>query len=171
MFCAATASSSGTEALGGAVTQAITSGDVVVLNGVIGSGKTTFTKGFGRAMGIEDSITSPTFVLVRTYQGQMPLHHVDVYRTEHLQEVVDLGLLEMIDEGGVALIEWGNLAAPVLPRDYLEIRISMDENDEDRRNFVFLGVGGDWSVRETKLRELLDPWAVTLDGSSDGLQQ
>jgi tRNA threonylcarbamoyladenosine biosynthesis protein TsaE len=131
----------------------------MVLVGEIGAGKTTFAQGFGIGLGVDEPITSPTFVLLHSYDGRIPLHHVDIYRLDHLQEVIDIGLVELLDEGGVALVEWGDLASPVLPRDYLEIRLELAEDDE-ARSIELRGVGSDWVEREGQLADHLRNWVV-----------
>lgn len=156
---AATKSADDTRELAGQVAGLAKPGDVVLLAGDLGSGKTAFAQGFGRALGIDEPIVSPTFTLVRQYPGRLPLVHVDVYRLDHLQEVVDLGLAELLDEGGVALIEWGDMAAPSLPADFLEIRIDYGEGDDDR-GFDFRVVGPSWSPRQRALHAALARWCV-----------
>ncbi len=158
MITAKTTSADSTRALGGALASTISERDLVLLAGDLGSGKTTLTQGFGAALGVEEPITSPTFVLMRSYEARVKLHHVDVYRLEHLQEVIDLGLLELLDEGGVALVEWGDLAAPVMPRDFLEIRLSVDEFDDDVRNVQLTGMGPRWTIREKVIAEAIGVW-------------
>lgn len=89
-------------------------GDVVVLAGPLGAGKTTFAQGFARGLGVKEPVTSPTFTLVRQYPCRLgQLLHADVYRLEHLAEVEDLGLGELVSDG-VALVEWGDVAQPAL---------------------------------------------------------
>ncbi len=83
--------------------------------GDLGAGKTAFAQGFGAALGVVEPITSPTFTLVSQYEGRLPMNHLDVYRLEQMAEVDDLGLAEMLDEGGVTLIEWGDAIVPALP--------------------------------------------------------
>ena len=78
-------------------------------------------------LGVTDRITSPTFTLVHVYEGRLPVHHLDVYRLEQLSEALDLGLPEMLDEGGVVLIEWGDAILPVLPHDFLEVRLTFGD--------------------------------------------
>ena len=116
-----------------------------MLGGDLGAGKTAFVQGLARAMGITEPVTSPTFTLVRTYDGPLRLVHADVYRLDHLQEVIDLGLPELLDDAAVAVIEWGEMAAPVLPRDYLEIRMDFGEGDDDRV-LTLTPVGARWTA-------------------------
>lgn len=156
---AATKSVDDTRELAGQVAALAKPGDVVLLAGELGSGKTAFAQGFGRALGVDEPIVSPTFTLVRTYPGRLSLVHVDVYRLDHLQEVVDLGLPELLDEGGVALIEWGDMAAPALPADFLEVRFDYGAADDDRR-LGFRIVGPSWAPRHTALRTALARWCV-----------
>jgi tRNA threonylcarbamoyladenosine biosynthesis protein TsaE len=134
-------------------------GDVVLLAGDLGAGKTTFTQGFGSGLGVPERITSPTFTLVHTYVGRLKLVHVDVYRLELLQEVIDLGLPELIDDGGVALIEWGEAAAPALATDFLRVRIAFGPSDDDRE-FTIEPVGPSWLDRPDALRAALEQWAA-----------
>lgn len=158
MIEAFASSSFATRALAEALAPALRKGDLLMLVGDLGAGKTTFTQGLGKGLGVEEQITSPTFVLLRSYDAALPLHHVDVYRLEHLQEVIDLGLMEMLDEGGVAVVEWGDLAAPVLPRDYLEIRIKFDDADDEARRIELVGVGSNWSERENAVATAIGQW-------------
>jgi tRNA threonylcarbamoyladenosine biosynthesis protein TsaE len=156
---AATKSADDTRELAGQVAALAKPGDVVLLAGELGSGKTAFAQGFGRALGVDEPIVSPTFTLVRTYPGRLTLVHVDVYRLDHLQEVVDLGLPELLDDGGVALIEWGDMAAPTLPADFLEVRLDYGEADDDR-HLSFRVVGPSWAPRQAALHSALARWCV-----------
>jgi tRNA threonylcarbamoyladenosine biosynthesis protein TsaE len=109
-------------------------GDIVLLSGPLGAGKTTFTKGVAKGLGVRDRVTSPTFTMVREHrcendQGISTLHHCDVYRVNSLDEVIDLALGELVEEGGVALVEWGELAASVFGRDVLTLQITPDDHD------------------------------------------
>ena len=93
-----------------ALAQLSRSGDVIVLAGEMGAGKTAFAQGFGQALGITEPITSPTFTLVHTYDsGRIILHHADLYRLERTGELADLGLDELQDSGGVIIVEWGDI--------------------------------------------------------------
>ena len=131
--------------------------DVILVSGDLGSGKTTFTQGFGRGLGVREPIVSPTFTLVRSYAGRLPLVHCDVYRLDHLQEVIDLDLPELLDEGGVAVVEWGDVVASTLPADFLEVRLEFGDTDDERR-FSLRVVGPAWSSRLPPLRAALSRW-------------
>jgi len=156
---AVTKSADDTRELGAALTVVLTPGDVVLLAGDLGAGKTTLTQGLARGLGIDEQVTSPTFVLMRSYQGRLALVHVDAYRLEHLQEVIDLGLPEMLDEGSLAVIEWGDVVAPVLPPDFLEVRLEYAEADDERR-FRLRTAGNRWAARQTALRAAVDRWVL-----------
>jgi tRNA threonylcarbamoyladenosine biosynthesis protein TsaE len=135
-------------------------GDLILLAGDLGAGKTTFAQGFGRALGVDEPIVSPTFTLVRTYpEGRVPLTHADVYRLDHLQEIVDLGLPEMLEDG-VTLVEWGDVIAQALPPDFLEVRLELGDGDDDRKIFVRIA-GPSWSARMPALTTSLGRWAVS----------
>lgn len=99
---------------------------VICLNGDLGSGKTVFTKGFAHSMGI-DEITSPTFTIIKEYEGELPLYHMDVYRLEEKED--NLGISEYFDKGGVTIIEWASMIKNILPEERLDIKIKIvDEN-------------------------------------------
>lgn len=99
---------------------------VICLNGDLGSGKTVFAKGFAQAMAIND-VTSPTFNIIKEYNGELPLYHMDVYRVEN--NVENLGLGEYFDKGGVSIIEWADMIEDYLPKERLEIEFKIiDEN-------------------------------------------
>jgi tRNA threonylcarbamoyladenosine biosynthesis protein TsaE len=125
-----------------------TPGDVVLLVGDLGAGKTVFAQGFAAALGVSGPVTSPTFALVRQYDcGEgSPVGvfiHADVYRTGSLHEVVDLALAELVEEDAVALVEWGELAAPALGDSVLEITLVAPDpvGDPDRRVLTLVGRG------------------------------
>lgn len=95
---------------------------VICLNGDLGSGKTVFAKGFAHAMGIEE-VTSPTFTIIKEYNGELPLYHMDVYRLEDSEE--NLGIEEYFDKGGVTIIEWSDLIKDILPEERLDIKFKI----------------------------------------------
>lgn len=157
MLFARTASVEDTKALAAALAELARPGDLLLLAGDLGAGKTAFTQGYGAALGIDDLITSPTFTLVNSYEGRLELNHIDVYRLEALAEVVELGVPEMLDEGGVAVVEWGDVVAPALPADYLEIRFGFTD-DDDERVLELVPTGPRWSARVRALATALAPW-------------
>jgi tRNA threonylcarbamoyladenosine biosynthesis protein TsaE len=130
-------------------------GDVVVLAGDLGSGKTTFAKGVGRALAVAEPVVSPTFTIVRQYEGRLRLVHVDVYRLDHLQELHDLGLEELIDGDAVTLVEWGDVVTAYLPTERLEIRLDVGGRDDDRV-VTLVPRGPSWLAREGALAAALD---------------
>lgn len=148
-----------TRDLARAVADLVESGDVLLLAGELGAGKTAFAQGFGAGLGIDEPITSPTFTLARQYEGRFPFHHLDVYRLERLSEMQDLGVSELLDSGGVLLVEWGDAIAPALPADYLEITLTYGDTD-DERHLELRCVGSRWSSRTRVLGEIIAPWAV-----------
>jgi tRNA threonylcarbamoyladenosine biosynthesis protein TsaE len=159
VISALTKSVDDTRALAAEVAPLLRAGDLLVLAGDLGSGKTAFVQGLARGLGVTEAVTSPAFVLVRTYPGRLPLVHVDVYRLDHLQEVVDLGLPELVDEEGVAAIEWGDVVLPTLPADFLEVRLDQGDNDDDR-TIAFEAVGPSWASRMAALGRAVGRWAV-----------
>ena len=112
-----------TRAAGALLAAALRPGDVVLLCGDLGAGKTTMVQGIGDAFGVGEPMTSPTFTLVRTYATRPVLAHADVWRLCHLREVLDLGLDELLDEGAIGLVEWGDAVADALGRDALVVRL------------------------------------------------
>jgi tRNA threonylcarbamoyladenosine biosynthesis protein TsaE len=113
-------------------------GDVVLLSGDLGAGKTTLTQGLARALGVEGPVTSPTFVLVQSYRtkGGWDLVHADIWRLEQLREVTELAIPELLEEGAAAVIEWGEKAAPVLPEDALHITIEFVDEEAGPYDFA-----------------------------------
>jgi len=103
-------------------------GMVICLNGELGSGKTVFVKGFAVGLGITETITSPTFNIVKEYlDGEAPLYHMDVYRLENGED--NIGLNDYFDGNGVSIIEWSDLIADKLPEEYLDVNfVVIDEN-------------------------------------------
>ena len=160
----ATASADATRALAAEVAARCVPGDVLLLSGDLGAGKTTFAQGFGRALGIDEPITSPTFTLVRQYEvspgpaGVRTLLHADVYRLDRLVEVADLGLGQLVEDGGVALVEWGDAAEPVLGDGALALALTADPDDEDGRRLTVTADGPAWADRWPGLVEVLAPW-------------
>jgi tRNA threonylcarbamoyladenosine biosynthesis protein TsaE len=159
-----------THAIAAAVAGCCRPGDLVVLAGEMGAGKTAFAQGFGKALGVDDPITSPTFTLVQSYptpRGQF--HHADVYRLEQLNEVADLALGELAEYRGIVLVEWGDVVSAALG-EHLEVRLELvDDSDasaapDDARRITITPSGRPWAQRWQVLTEQLK--ALDLDASA-----
>jgi len=98
-------------------------GDVFLLSGELGSGKTCLVQGIAWGLGVEEYATSPSFVLVRPYEGRLPLYHIDFYRLDDIAEIADLGLEEYLWGDGVCAVEWAEKALALLPEEHLLIRL------------------------------------------------
>jgi tRNA threonylcarbamoyladenosine biosynthesis protein TsaE len=157
MIRARTKSVDDTRALAGALAELARPGDVLLLIGDLGTGKTAFTQGFGKGLGVTEQIVSPTFTLARQYTGRLPLHHLDVYRLEQIEEIYDVGLPELLDEGAVTLIEWGDAIAPALQADFLEVRADFGDDDDERR-LELVPVGTSWNARTRALAAAIANW-------------
>ncbi|WP_113927131.1 tRNA (adenosine(37)-N6)-threonylcarbamoyltransferase complex ATPase subunit type 1 TsaE [Bacillus sp. P14.5] len=112
--------------------------DVLTLEGDLGAGKTTFTKGLAKGLGVKRNVNSPTFTIIKEYQGRLPLYHMDVYRLDDSFE--DLGFDEYFNGGGVTVVEWARLIKDQLPEDRLAVTI-MRISDEERK--IILEPSGD----------------------------
>jgi len=120
-----------TQTLAKKLARSVQPGDTILLNGDLGAGKTTFTQGFARQLGIMRPLKSPTFTLVREYQtANFPLYHLDVYRLGEEGGAEELGLEEYFGRDGVALIEWPEFIAPILPKDVLSINLARVSGDD-----------------------------------------
>ena len=113
-------------ALGRQLGQWLDAGDLVLLEGDLGAGKTTLTKGIGQGLGVTKVINSPTFTILKVYQGRVPLYHMDVYRLEGMHQ--ELGFEEYYDGDGVCVVEWATFVAEELPLQRLEITITHETN-------------------------------------------
>lgn len=118
---------------------------IICLDGELGSGKTIFTKGIAKAMGITETITSPTFTIIKEYNGELPLYHMDVYRLDGNTDGV--GIEEYFEKGGVVVIEWAATIKDILPLEYLHIKFKVV--DENKRTLIITPHG-------TKYEELCE---------------
>ncbi len=114
-------------------------GDLLLLEGDLGAGKTTLTKGLALGLGVSGYVNSPTFTLVNEYQGRLPVYHLDAYRLESGREALDFGLEEYLDSQGVTIIEWPERIREVLPNVFLLVRL--DYLSETERNFRLEAAG------------------------------
>jgi len=137
-------------------------GDVVLLVGEMGAGKTVFARGFARGLGVgpDDHVASPTFNLVHVHDsGRFPLHHADLYRLESRGEIEDLGLREAADMGAVVLVEWGDAAMEEMG-NHLAVTLADPDHDESRDITVTVE-GHTWDARWDRLRNALSRWTVS----------
>lgn len=112
-------------------------GDVITLEGDLGAGKTIFTKGLAKGLGVERIVNSPTFTIVKEYQGKLPLYHMDVYRLENSDE--DIGFDEYFEGNGISVVEWAHFINEFLPEKLLNVRIRY--TDEHTRLLEFRAIG------------------------------
>ena len=131
-----TTSAEQTRAVGAAIASCVKPGTAVLLSGDLGSGKTTLAQGIAAALGVKEPVVSPTFAIVREYEGDVRIAHVDVYRLERMQELHDLGFEEVVDGERVVILEWADLVMPVVgtggDRIVVQLRPS-DDGDDDAR--------------------------------------
>lgn len=114
--------------LGIRIGKALKKGDVIAMQGTLAAGKTTITKGIAQALGITDTITSPTFCLISEYYGKMPLYHMDVYRLDGEEDFVNLGTDDMIYGDGVSIIEWSEKIMNELPKKTIILKITPQDD-------------------------------------------
>lgn len=144
-----------TQKLGGLLAPLLVPGDVLVMSGDLGAGKTTFVQGLARGLGIVERVTSPTFVLMKEYQGgRFPLMHLDVYRLGKVQEVIDLGIDEYLDPSYVVVVEWGDRVEPLLPQENLSIELVHE--GADVRSITITGRGAPWAGRMESIKKLVE---------------
>ena len=148
-----------TRDLGAALAPVLAAHDVVVLTGELGAGKTTLVQGIARGLGATEHVASPTFTLVREYtSGRVPLAHVDLFRLEREQDVIDLALDELEDGERVLLVEWGDPVAELLADERLRIELTADP--EDVRRIAVSTVGAAWDARSDAIGRALAPWSA-----------
>ena len=148
-----------THAIAAAIAGLSRTGDLVVLAGEMGAGKTAFAKGFGAALGVTEPITSPTFTLVHSYDaGRITLHHADIYRLSTHHEVADLALAELLEYDGIVLLEWGDVVAQSLG-EHLLVHLVADLDDDDVRHVTVSGTGRSWAMRWDRLVAALEAYA------------
>jgi tRNA threonylcarbamoyladenosine biosynthesis protein TsaE len=139
-----------TQEFGRRLAAVLRAGDLVILDGPLGAGKTVIARGIGEGLGVRGEVTSPTFVIARVHQpdprraGRVPLVHVDAYRLGGIAEVDDLDLDASLEEA-VTIVEWGEGKVEQLSDSHLLVRL--ERHDDDSRTAELIGVGGDWSRR------------------------
>ena len=155
-----------TRGIAQAIAKLVRAGDMIVLIGEMGSGKTTFSQHFAHALGVTEPVTSPTFNLLHNYSGgRLKLHHADLYRLERTGELDDLGLTDLQEAGGVMLVEWGDVVGDALGTGLI-VKLAANENadTEDSVSIRQIDIdwrGMQWETRWDKLRSSLDAWATS----------
>lgn len=128
-----------TERIGAALARQLQAGDVIAYLGDLGAGKTAFTRGLARGLGITEPVTSPTYTIVNEYlQGRLPLFHFDMYRLSDAEELFDLGWEDYLSRGGVCAVEWSENVREAL-EDPIVVRIEKDAADENTRHIRLTG--------------------------------
>lgn len=157
---AASASRADTQTVAAAVASVLRLGDVVVLAGELGGGKTAFVAGAVRALGSDAHVTSPTFALVHEYPGPAPVAHLDVYRLARVQDLHDIGVDEYLDGDHIVFVEWGDRALAALPVDHLLVRFELGDGIDDRT--IVLVPQGLWIERRGALVAALHDVGATI---------
>ncbi len=139
MMVFTSASPAETEAIGAALACRLMPGDVIAYRGALGAGKTAFTRGLARGLGISEPVTSPTYTIVNEYlDGRLPLFHFDMYRLSDSDELFDLGWEDYLARNGVCAVEWSENVADVL-EDPITVTIERDPSDDNRRRITITG--------------------------------
>ena len=146
-----------TKAIGAALAGLLGPGDVVGLAGDLGAGKTRLVQGAADALGVDGPVLSPTFMLVREYDGDPPVHHVDAYRLSGPLELEDLGLEDVLSADAVVFVEWADRVAAALPESWLELVLHI--RDDDHREIEVHPHGQAWAARGGRLAAALQPFA------------
>ena len=147
-----TKSAEETRIVGASLAPVLLPGDVISLSGDLGAGKTVFVQGLAAAMGVAERVTSPTFTIVHEYEGRYPILHLDVYRLNSFQEVIDLGFEEFLDPQAIVAVEWGDAIGPMLPRRHLDIELLRTDGEDDDRRLIFRPHGPDWIRKVQAMR-------------------
>jgi len=140
----ASASEGETRALGLKIASLLRPGDIILLIGELGTGKTVLAKGVARGLGVKENILSPTFTLLKEYAGKVPLYHLDAYRLHGAGDLYELGLEEYLEEG-VLLVEWGDRVHEFFKEEFLEVR--MDFAGDESRSIRLIAAGSHWGRR------------------------
>ncbi len=143
-----------TQKIGAMLSKQLEPNDVLILLGDMGAGKSEFTRGLARGLGVTGYVTSPTFTIMQLHDsGRLPLYHFDWYRLESAEELYELSMDEYLQNGGVAVVEWPSRAPEVLPESYLEVRLEPVGDDE--RRLTLTPVGGFRTINEEAIRAAL----------------
>jgi tRNA threonylcarbamoyladenosine biosynthesis protein TsaE len=149
-----------TRGAGEAIAGLLRGGDAVSLTGDLGAGKTTLVQGAAQGLGVAGPVVSPTFTLVREYEGRLRVVHVDVYRLDRMQDAIDLGLEELAGDDAVLFVEWGDAIEALLPGDALDIELTVPDPASEVRRVLIAGSGRPWAERWERLEQALEPWTA-----------
>jgi tRNA threonylcarbamoyladenosine biosynthesis protein TsaE len=130
-----------TQLLGSHLGKLAQNGDIFLLTGELGTGKTCLTQGIARGLGIRECAFSPSFVIIREYHGRLPLYHIDFYRLDNIDEITDLGLEEYLYSGGVCVIEWAEKGLSILPQYNLLVALNYVPTSERERTICLTPKG------------------------------
>ncbi len=170
-----TRSAEETRIVGASLAPVLLPGDIISLSGDLGAGKTVFVQGLAAALGVVERVTSPTFTIVHEYAGRYPILHLDVYRLNNFQEVLDLGFEEFLDPHSIVAIEWGEAISPLLPRRHLDIDMrradgGAEDSEDEVRRILFKPHGPEWVRKVQAMRTTAETLlgAVTDDPAGGG---
>jgi tRNA threonylcarbamoyladenosine biosynthesis protein TsaE len=176
-LCLRTSEASDTRSLAAALAGALACGDIVVLCGELGAGKTTFAQGVAAGLGVREAVTSPTFTLLRPYACASPtatvhtLWHADLYRLERVSDVEELGIDELVEDDAVAVVEWGDVVGPLFGDGRLEVRLERVAAEAQPEAHVEAGADCERAItvqipvvfspeRRRRLADALRPWTT-----------
>ncbi len=143
-----------TQALGEALGKAARKGDLILLWGELGAGKTCLVQGIAKGLGVQGPVRSPTFVLMTQHKGRLMLYHIDLYRLDDLREIDDLGLDEYIEGDGLSVVEWADKAMPLFPKEHLLVEL---KHQGEQQRLIHLTPHGQRYVELlTQVQEQLD---------------
>lgn len=160
-----TISAEETRIIGAALGPVLLPGDVISLSGDLGAGKTVFVQGLATSLGVQDRVTSPTFTIVHQYEARFPIVHLDVYRLDSFQDLLDIGFEDFLDPAAIILLEWGEAVEQLLPRAHLRLDIHRGEDLDrpDDRRLVFRPRGEEWVRKVFAMKETAE---TLLDAAS-----
>lgn len=143
-----------TRKLGRELAGILSPGDVLILSGELGAGKTTLTQGLAQGLGVTTPVTSPTFTLIQEHRGRCPLYHIDLYRLEEPEAMLELGLEEYFGGEGITVVEWGERLKPYMPPAFLEIKM---EYAKDGRRAIITAQGPAYERVLEELKKIVGP--------------
>ncbi len=145
----------GTRRCGELLAPLLRAGDVLVLSGDLGAGKTQLTKGVASGLGVAEPVTSPTFNILLVHEGRIPLYHFDLYRLDEADQLEDLDYYATLEADGVSVVEWGDKFPEASPLDGVSVSLQIEGDEERRLELAFYGPRG---------RELVSSWAAACGG-------